>query len=84
MIRINGLKLPPDYTPDQLTRACEKELRRKGLPKIRILKRSLDSRDHERIRYVLSVGIEGYTEQQEKKICQSVNRNNVMLTKEKI
>ena len=84
MIRINGLKLPPDYTPDQLTRACEKELRRKGLPKIRILKRSLDSRDHERIRYVLSVGIEGYTEQEEKKICQSVNRNNIMLTKEKI
>ena len=83
MIRINQIKLPISYTKQDLIRACEKKLRRKNLPEIRILRRSLDSRKKDRIHYSVSAGVFGLGEPVERKICKIVNDNNVMLTKEK-
>ena len=83
MIRINGMKLPLQYTEKDLVRAAEKALRRNHLPSVRILRRSLDSRKQDQIHYVISAGISGFSEQEEAQILKKVNRNNVMLTKER-
>ncbi len=81
MLRIQNIKLPIAYTQKDLIRACEKVLRRTGLPEVRILRRSLDSRKKDRIHYHISAGVFGLTEAEEKKIIRLVNNNNVMLTK---
>lgn len=83
MLRIQNLKLPIAYTKKDLIRVCEKALRRTGLPEVRILKRSLDSRRKDRIHYHVSAGVWGFSEAEEKKILRSVNNNNVMLTEDK-
>ena len=78
MIRINQIKLPISYTKQDLIRACEKKLRRKNLPEVRILRRSLDSRKKDRIHYSVSAGVFGLGEPVERKICKIVNDNNVI------
>ena len=83
MLRIQNLKLPIAYTKQDLVRACEKALHRSGLPEVRILKRSLDSRRKDRIHYHVSAGVWGFSEAEEKKILRFVNNNNVMLTEER-
>ena len=83
MIRINQIKLPVGYTKEDLVRACEKALRRKGLPEVRILRRSLDCRKQDRIHYVISAGVTGLSEKEEHAVVRNSKHNNITLTKEK-
>ena len=83
MIRINDIKLPINYRKEDLILACEKALRRKNLPEVRILRRSLDSRKQDRIHYHISAGVFGFSPEEENKILKNSKHNNVMLTKEK-
>ena len=79
MIRIQNIKLPITYTETQLIRACEKKLRRHGLPKVRILRRSLDARKKDRIVYQISAGVSGFSPEEDRKILASVNDKNITL-----
>ena len=83
MLQIRNIKLNVSYTQKDLIRACEKVLRKRPLPDVRILRRSLDSRKKEHIFYLVSAGVFGLSEAEEKKIVRMVNNNNVMLTDEK-
>ena len=83
MIRIQNIKLPITYGIRDLRKACEKALRRKDLPDIRILRRSIDARKKDQIHYHISAGIFGYSAEEESRIVKTVNNNDVMLTKEK-
>ena len=79
MLRIQNIKLPISYTEQDLIRACEKVLRRRSLPEVRILRRSLDSRKKDRIHYHISACVSGLSESEEKRLIQTVDDRNVML-----
>ena len=83
MLQIRNIKLNVSYTQKDLIRACEKVLRKRPLPDVRILRRSLDSRKKDHIFYLVSAGVFGLSEAEEKKIIRMVNDNNIMLTNRK-
>ncbi len=95
MISIRNIKLSPGYTDKDVTNAIKRELRLdKGRMKhidilrYEILKESLDSRNHDRIFYLLNVGVEltgdnknPLNRNEENKIISLVNNKDIMLTK---
>ncbi len=57
MLRVNGLRLPLDFTQEDLLRAAAKKLRLspKDLTGLRLAKRSVDARKKEDVHFVCSV-----------------------------
>ena len=84
MIKIQNIKLPIDYKPQDLRKACEKALRRKDFREAKILRRAIDARKQENIHYNISAGVTGYSEAEEGKIVHKINNKNIMLTNETI
>ncbi len=81
MIIIRNIKLNIGYSDNDIKEAVSKKLKTSGFKNYKILKESLDSRKHEDIHYLLTVGV--YVEN-EKQILKRVNDKNIMLTKEEL
>ena len=79
MITIRNIKMKIGYTEDDLIRVIIKKLRTDSF-KYKIIKESLDSRYHNDIHYLLTVGV--FCEN-EKKVLNSVHDKNIMLTNER-
>ena len=84
MLKIQNIKLPIDYKPQDIRKACEKALRRKDFKDVKILRRAIDARKQENIHYNISAGVMGYAEAEESKILRKINNTNIMLTNEVI
>ena len=84
MLKIQNIKLPIDYKPQDIRKACEKALRRKDFKEVKILRRAIDARKQENIHYNISAGVMGYAEAEESKILRKINNTNIMLTNEVI
>ncbi len=78
MIEIRGIKVPVMNSIEQLEKQICKKLRLQSVPEYIILKRSIDARKKNDIRYVYQVGVFSKDEQ---RIVKKVNDNNIMLTK---
>lgn len=78
MIEIRGMKVPVMNTIEQLEKQIQKKLKLQHTPEYIILKRSIDARKKNDIRYVYQVGVFSKDEQ---RIVKKINDNNVMLTK---
>ena len=83
MLRIQNIKLPVDYREKDLRKTCEQLLRRKDLPEVMILKRSLDARKKDQIHYHITAGITGFSRREEERILRQVHNKNIMLTERK-
>ncbi len=83
MLRIQNIKLPITYTHADLIRACEKALRRKNLPSVSLLRRSLDARKKDQIHYHISAAVTGYPEEEEQRILRQLHGNQVSVYSEK-
>ena len=82
MITVQNIKLPVTYNMQDVIRYCEKKLKRKALPEVKILRRSLDARKKDNIHYHISAAVKGFSPEEEKKILRFVNDKNIMLTSE--
>lgn len=80
MLRIQNIKLPLNYKEKDLRKTCEDLLRRKDLPQVVILKRSLDARRKEQIHYHITAGVTGLSRREEEQIVRRVHNKNIMLT----
>ncbi|MDO4459636.1 MAG: hypothetical protein Q4C42_06080 [Clostridia bacterium] len=71
MVRVNNIKIKPDYTDAELKKAVAKKLRisASNIKSLSIFKRSLDARDKSDIRYVITADAE--IEGNEKKLIKS-------------
>lgn len=78
MIEIRGIKVPVINSIEQLEIQICKKLRLQHVPEYMILKRSIDARKKNDIRYVYQVGV---FSKDERRIIKRVDDNNVMLTK---
>lgn len=78
MIEIHGIKVPVFKSIEKLEEQIMKRLRLKYVPEYIILKRSIDARKKQEIRYVYQVGVKVLDEQ---KLIQKINDKNIMLTK---
>ncbi len=78
MIEIKGIKLPVTHDKNQLEHQICKKLRLKQTPKYEILKRSIDARKKPDVFYLYNIGV--FLEN-ESKIVNKINNNNIMLTK---
>ena len=83
MLRIQNIKLPVNYTETDLIRACEKALRRRNLPEVTLLRRSLDARKKDQIHYHISAAVTGYSEAEEKQILRGLRGDQVTSIKRK-
>ena len=83
MLRIQNIKLPVNYTETDLIRACEKALRRRNLPEVTLLRRSLDARKKDQIHYHISASVTGYSEAEEKQILRGLRGDQVTSIKRK-
>ena len=79
MVVIRNIKLKTDYNEQDIMDIVCRKLKRKDIPSVKILKKSLDSRKHGDIHYLLSVGV---NLENEDKIARKINDNNIMLTKD--
>lgn len=78
MIRINNIKLNPGYEKTQLDREIRRALGLKTTPEYTYSKVSIDNREKNHVKYIVSVDVKAANEQ---KLVKKVNSNNVMLTK---
>lgn len=79
MIRINNIKLPVNYKESRLKSEITRLLRYKGDFTYEYFKKSLDARDKNNIKYIISVNVHTHNED---KIMNRINDKNIMLTKE--
>lgn len=78
MIEIRGIKVPVMNSIEQLEIQIRKKLKLQHIPEYIILKRSIDARKKNDIRYVYQVGVFSKDEQ---RIVKKINDNNIMLIK---
>ncbi len=83
MITVQNIKLPVTYRKKDLTEYCEKILKCRSLPEVKILRRSLDARNREQIHYHISAAVTGFSPEEEKQIMRRVHNKNIMLTNER-
>ncbi|MBQ3265883.1 MAG: FAD-dependent monooxygenase [Ruminococcus sp.] len=82
MIRINNIKLPLDYTDNDILRACAKELRisSEAITKASLFRRSIDARHKDDIRYITSVDV--WLSVSEQAALNMAKSNNAAITDE--
>ena len=77
MIRINNIKMPVDYRTKDLEAEIKRLLKQKQLPKYELYKLSIDSREKNNVKYIISVNVFVENETQ---ILKRVHNNNIMST----
>lgn len=78
MIRINNIKLPVDYKKEDLDRIVSRSIKQKAVPPYTLSKVSIDDREKNNVKYIISVDVELPNEAQ---ILKCVHDKNVMSTK---
>lgn len=80
MIRINNIKVKIGYKEQDILQRIKQLLHVKDIKHWRIARRSIDSRDKNNIKYVISVEVALQSVDYEKVVLKKVHNNNIMLT----
>lgn len=85
MIKIHQLKINPNHSQQELREQIKRKLKLKQQDfSYEIEKQSVDGRNKPYIKYIYTVDvtISGYSEQQQQKLVEKINDNNIMYTSE--
>jgi hypothetical protein len=80
MIRINNIKLSIDYKEPDIRKKICAALRVSDIQSWKLVRRSIDCRDKQKLHYVISVDVSLKNPNQEQRVLQKIHNNNIMLT----